>query len=97
MTNKALWQAAYSTLLVPTMSIALKVAAGRSQKLQETVAGHKELWHRLETAIKQRDTSKKLIWFHVASAGEFQQAEPLIKRFIADGKQCALTITSLSG
>jgi 3-deoxy-D-manno-octulosonic-acid transferase len=37
------------------------------------------------------------VWFHVASAGELLQALPVLERFLADGAQCALTVTSVSG
>ncbi len=44
-----------------------------------------------------RDPARPLVWFHVASAGELLQAEPLLRRFRERGAQLAVTLSSASG
>ncbi len=65
--------------------------------MRDTLAGHVGLFPRIETQLKARDPSKPLVWFHVASAGEYLQALPVMERLMADNTQCALTLTSVSG
>jgi 3-deoxy-D-manno-octulosonic-acid transferase len=55
------------------------------------------LWSRLDAQLVHRDQKKALIWFHVASAGEFLQAQPVLERCMQHGFECALTFTSVSG
>ena len=46
--------------------------------------------------MKARDSKKTLVWFHVASAGEWLQAQPVIQRCAEQGVQCVLTYTSIN-
>ncbi len=69
----------------------------KNKKLRDTLAGHKGMWERTDTQLKDRDKNKPIIWFHVASAGEYLQALPVMERLMANDIQCALTITSVSG
>ena len=50
----------------------------------------------MEEAVSKRDWQKPLLWFHVASAGEFLQAQPLIVRCTAEGAECVLTFSSIN-
>ncbi len=97
MATRAFWQPIYSNLLLPALYLAVKTAALKDQKLKETLAGHKGIWQRIETQLQKRDTQMPLIWFHVASAGEYLQALPVMQRLMNNGYQCALTVTSVSG
>ena len=97
MANQAFWQNIYSNLVLPSLYLALKAAAFKNQKLNETLAGHKGLWQRIDKQMLARNGHMPLIWFHVASAGEFLQAMPVMQRLMNDGYQCALTVTSVSG
>ncbi len=47
--------------------------------------------------MKNRDLSKPLIWFHVPSAGEFLQAQPVLEKFLQNDFDCAVTFNSISG
>jgi 3-deoxy-D-manno-octulosonic-acid transferase len=73
------------------------VAGLASRNVKEALAGRKGLWQRLDKQLAHRDLSKPLIWFHVASAGEFLQAQPVMERCMADGLECAVTFTSVNG
>ena len=48
--------------------------------VKESIIKRKKLWDRLEKNISNREWKKPLIWFHVASAGEYLQAKPVMKR-----------------
>ena len=97
MATTAIWQAIYSYFLLPSLNLALKAIAFRNQKINETLAGHRGVWQRIEEQMRQRKNHMPLVWFHVASAGEYLQAMPVMQRLMADGYQCALTVTSVSG
>jgi 3-deoxy-D-manno-octulosonic-acid transferase len=79
------------------MWIAVHLAACKNQNLKEGLAGRKGLWQRLEAQLSQRDPNQPLIWFHVSSAGEFLQAQPVLERCLQGGFDCALTFTSVNG
>ena len=87
----------YSNLILPAIIVASKLISLKNKKMRDTMAGHDGLFARIELQIKNRDEVKPLIWFHVASAGEYLQALPVMERIMNDGTQCALTITSVSG
>ncbi len=86
----------YSNLVLPTIIAASRLIALKNPKMRDTLAGHKGIFSRLEAQIKNRDTAP-LVWFHVASAGEYLQALPVMERLMHNHIQCALTITSVSG
>jgi 3-deoxy-D-manno-octulosonic-acid transferase len=92
-----LWRALYNALLLPLLRAGARVAALRSAKLRETLAGQRGAVARLEAALAGRDAARPLLWFHVASAGELLQAQPVLERFLAAGTPCVLTVTSVSG
>jgi len=66
-------------------------------KLRASFRLRRGVWWRLRAALPKRDMARPLVWFHVASAGEFLQAEPLLRRFRDAGWQLAVTLSSVSG
>ena len=64
------------TFLIYIASLVLKVAALWNDKLRLFVDGRKHLLSRIEEAVKGYDG---IIWFHVASMGEFEEARPVIE------------------
>jgi 3-deoxy-D-manno-octulosonic-acid transferase len=68
-----------------------------SPKLRAGFRQRRGVWRRFEDALLRRDPGRPLVWFHVSSAGEFLQAEPLLRRFREAGWQLAVTLTSVSG
>lgn len=84
------------TLLIWMVSLALKVAALWNEKIRIFVDGRKKLFSRIEAAVKGYDD---IIWFHVASMGEFEEARPVmeeIRRRFPERK-ILLTIFSPTG
>ncbi len=55
----------------------LKIIAPFNKKINLFVAGRKNVFEKLEAAIKPNDT---IIWFHCASLGEFEQGRPIIEK-----------------
>lgn len=68
-------QALYN-LGIHAYSAAIKVAANFNKKAQLLNNGRGNSWHQLENINRQ---GKKLVWFHAASLGEFEQGRPLIE------------------
>ncbi len=95
--SRLFWQLCYRCLLLPVGLALLGLAARRNEKLRRTLEGRQGLWRRLEAQLAERDPARPLVWFHVASAGELLQALPVLERFLAEGAQGALTVTSVSG
>jgi 3-deoxy-D-manno-octulosonic-acid transferase len=79
------------------MKIGLRIAARKNEKVAATLAGQQGWKKRLQEQLQQRQEDQKTVWFHVASAGEYLQACPVMERLMLRGHQCVLTITSVSG
>lgn len=95
--NKHLWRFLYARIASPLASAVLPIIARNIPNLQAGLEGRKELWLRLKAQVAQRNPAKPLIWFHVASAGEFLQAQPVMERCYRQGYECAVTFTSVNG
>ena len=90
------WFLTYNLILLPLLSGFFKIFASYNSKISESIEKREGLWERLEVAVSIRDWQKPLLWFHVASAGEFLQAHPLIVRCIAEGAECVVTFSSVN-
>ena len=95
--NQRIWRLCYSWIACPIGWIGGHLLAFTNQILKDSLEGRKGLWQRLDTQLVHRDQKKALIWFHVASAGEFLQAQPVLERCMQHGFECALTFTSVRG
>ena len=95
--SQHLWRFLYARLASPLASVVLPIVARNIPNLQAGLDGRKDLWQRLKRQIAQRNPAKPLIWFHVASAGEFLQAQPVMERCYRRGYECAVTFTSVNG
>jgi 3-deoxy-D-manno-octulosonic-acid transferase len=87
----------YFTLLGPVALTVAGLLSAVSPKLRAAFRERRGLWRRLAQGAARRDETRPLVWFHVASAGEFLQAEPLLRRFRDAGWQLAVTVASVSG
>lgn len=56
--------------------IAIRIAAIWNPKAEQWIEGRKDFWSRLEDKVPKTGSN---VWFHASSAGEFEQAKPLIK------------------
>ena len=89
------WFTSYN-LILQLLTVLLRWRSRWSSDLKEAFEGRRGIWHRLEQALADRCWEQPLIWFHVASAGEWLQAQPVIKRCAAQGAQCFLTYSSIN-
>ena len=90
------WFAAYNFFLLPLFLGIVKLLAFSKTNIRESLEKREGQWERLADGISERDWQKPLIWLHVASAGEFLQAQPVIERCVAEGAECVLTYSSIN-
>ena len=57
-------------------SFFISMIAPFHKKAKLMIQGHKDTFEKLE---KQIDSNSKYVWFHVASLGEYEQAQPMIE------------------
>lgn len=65
----------------------------RIHKAKLWCEGRRDIFSRLESAISKDD---RIIWFHVASLGEFEQGRPLMERVRAEHPECKILLTFFS-
>ncbi len=87
---------AYNALFVPTASALIRLAAPFNAKLKRGLKERAHVWSRLETSAS---TLQGCVWVHAASAGEVEQARPLLRALRARYPETAtlLTVFSPSG
>jgi 3-deoxy-D-manno-octulosonic-acid transferase len=71
----------------------IRFAALFQPKAKRWVAGRKALFERLEEKI---DSSKKTVWLHCASLGEFEQGRPLLEAFRQSNPELQLVLSFFS-
>jgi 3-deoxy-D-manno-octulosonic-acid transferase len=76
---KSLWKFFYNFLIIPPLYIFLQVGSLFSSKIKRGIKGRKRIFEELILNAASLDKSKKLIWFHSSSLGEFEQAKPIIQ------------------
>ena len=67
----------FYNILVRLYSLLIKIVAPFNPKARQWVQGRKDIFKKLEKTISKQDS---IIWFHVASLGEFEQGKPVIER-----------------
>ena len=74
----------------------IRITALFSAKAKSWVTGRRNIFEKLENAIKGND---RVIWMHCASLGEFEQGRPLLEKLRSQypGYQVLLTFFSPSG
>ena len=95
--ERQIWKFFYTGFILPSLLVALRFLAFKDSKIKKSLAGKKGIWKRLNEQIVHRNFKKTLIWFHVASVGEYLQAEPVMEECFQSGLECAVTVSSVSG
>lgn len=72
-----LWRTIYN-LLLPLFLLLVRILAMVNPKIRASLEGRKRLFEMLAEKVQTIPPTRKRIWFHVASVGEFEQARPLI-------------------
>lgn len=72
---------------------AARVASLFNPKAKQFVSGRRGLLERIESAVP---ADRKVIWFHCASVGEFEQARPVIEKFREKSPEFFIVLTFFS-
>ncbi len=88
------FQQLYYTIIVSIYHLGIRIAAVFIKKAKLWVNGRKDLFKNLEVAMN--GSSKKTIWFHCASLGEFEQARPVIEKIKNDDPAIKILLTFYS-
>ncbi len=77
---KKFWYFIYNVFFLPFLYILLRTGGLFKRKIREGIKGRKRVFEDLILKNRELDRKKKVIWFHSASLGEFEQAKPIIKK-----------------
>lgn len=77
---KKIWWIIYNLLVVPLLYLLFRIARVFNQKVRSGFDRRRVQNQFLKEEIKSLDKSKKMVWFHSASLGEFEQAKPIIAK-----------------
>ncbi len=92
------WSHTYNFFFLPLLYILIRVGSLFNQKIRRGIKGRKRIFEELIVNRQGLDRSKKTIWFHSSSLGEFEQAKPIIKKLKVDkGYNIVITFFSPSG
>jgi 3-deoxy-D-manno-octulosonic-acid transferase len=81
---KSIWKILYNFLIIPLLYIFLQLGALFNSKIKRGIRGRKRIFEELILNAAILNKSKKLIWFHSSSLGEFEQAKPIIEELKKD-------------
>lgn len=95
---KTIWILFYNTLVIPFLYLTLRFIGLFNAKTKKGIQGRRRVFEELILDAAALDKTKKLIWFHSSSLGEFEQAKPIIKKLKQDNKlNILITFFSPSG
>ncbi len=92
---KRVWWLSYNLVVLPLLYLFFWIAKFFNKKISSGFETRKAQNQKLIEKIKTLDKSKKTIWFHSASLGEFEQAKPIIKK-LHEEKDVNILITFFS-
>ena len=76
----SIWFLFYNGIVVPVLYVIFRLAGLFDHKIQQGIKDRKGYLQRLQKDLSELDQTKKLVWFHSASLGEFEQAKPIIEK-----------------
>jgi len=53
-------------------------------KIREHLTAETKTWKSVQSIIDKKQNGRKIVWFHAASAGEFEQLKPILKQMDRD-------------
>ena len=77
---KKIWQFLYNYLFLPIFYLLITFAALFNRKIKKGIKGRRGIFEELLLKSKSLNKSRKTIWFHSSSYGEFEQAKPIIEQ-----------------
>ncbi len=78
------WFLIYNLIVVPSIYILLRLGGIFNQKVRKGILGRKRVYENIILEAIRLDKTKKLVWFHSSSLGEFEQAKPIIEKLKAE-------------
>lgn len=84
----------YSYILVYLLYLGFLVNSIFNKKIRQALVDRSGLWQRYSLIPAKKN--KKRIWFHVSSAGELEQAKPVIRLFEEKDKDVEIVLTYFS-
>lgn len=95
---KSIWKILYNLLVIPPLFLILQLGALFNSKIKRGIRGRRRIFEELILNAATLDKSKKLVWFHSSSLGEFEQAKPIIEGLKKDSSiNILITFFSPSG
>jgi 3-deoxy-D-manno-octulosonic-acid transferase len=92
------WSLTYNFFFLPVLYILIRAGSLFNHKIRLGIKGRKRIFEELIINSQKLDRSKKTIWFHSSSLGEFEQAKPIIQKIKLDKKyNIVITFFSPSG
>ena len=76
---KNIWPLLYNYLIIPVFYISVRFLGLFNSKVRRGIKGRKRVFEELILNAAGLNKTKKLVWFHSSSYGEFEQAKPIIK------------------
>jgi len=89
------WYLFYNYLLIPVIYTLFLFIGLFNHKVKKGLKERKRLFETLIINLAGIDRRKKMIWFHSASMGEFEQAKPIIEKLKVE-KDVNITVTFFS-
>ncbi|MFZ1291484.1 MAG: glycosyltransferase N-terminal domain-containing protein [Melioribacteraceae bacterium] len=77
---KTIWFYFYNVFVLPLLKVSLYFLSIFNKKIRDGIKGRKRLFENLIINLTELDRSKKIIWIHSSSMGEFEQAKPIIEQ-----------------
>ena len=95
---KKIWFGFYNYLVVPLFYLLIQLGGIFNDKIRRGIRGRKRIFEELILDSANFSKTKKMIWFHSSSLGEFEQAKPIIEALKKDERLSILvTFFSPSG
>ena len=70
---------AYNVIFIPLLYLVGGIAGIFNKKIKKGLLGRRKLFPQLRDQILSLPPENKLVWIHVSSMGEFEQAKPVIR------------------
>lgn len=91
------WKILYTWIALPLLWVVSKILSLKNEKMKKSIDGKKGSVLRIGEGMIHQNLRKPLVWFHVASVGEYLQALPIMERCFDHDMECVVTFNSISG
>jgi 3-deoxy-D-manno-octulosonic-acid transferase len=92
---KKIWFLFYNFVFIPILFIGILIGRLFNEKMRRGIKGRKRIFEEFILKSALLDKSRKLIWFHSSSLGEFEQAKPIIEE-LKKNKNVNILVTFFS-